>query len=545
MKAVPTYFSSLLAQTPLDDSTISMDWNEYKTTDLNLVSNNRQSNIRYRVVVKDTDSYLLLSKSYLLVQFSLATDAAVPTAVGDQIVTLAAAGAGLFQRIELLGNDSQIDICDNPQYVQLINALLDYNKDKLESVAESEWLSLDFAKPVGALDVAGTNDNIMLSSTQFAGTAAAVWEHGSGCAVVREYVSGVAPAAAGVAPNIVYTQNVSVGAPHPNFNPGFLFRWNRTRSGRKAEIACPMSSVLGYCRDIQTVSTGIKWELNLDKTTNYDQILHGAQRVTTASGGVGADPNADPKFQTLIHKISWWIPQVTPSLTMKQDLLTQLNSGVISKQYFENMTCKFSEDYPQGTVDVDFIVNLEGHKPSRIYFAAQRTAQYNTTNDILLIADGTENYALMDQTHANGSAFSYLGNYNPAQGAALVTGGITETSLRINSRNLPREKYTLNFSDTNTEFMRAYVDFIKSSGKWSDGDGAALSPDEYRNLYPIFAFDLRDYSADVFSGVKQNDVRFNMRIAAGAPSDFRIVYVIMSERELVVQAINGKLSLKV
>lgn len=535
MKAVPTYFSSLLAPTPMDESTSSYDWNEYKTSDLNISSGNQQTSSRYQITVKDTDSYLLLSQSYLLVRFKLLDAAGAD--VANQIVTLAAGAAGLFARIELLGNDSQIDLCDNPHYVQLLTALLDYNRDKLETVSHAEWLQLDFADEVGALR-SGTADLVTpeLSAVQFDGSPVQTWQHGSGCAVVKEYVEHT-------------DGDDSVGAPHPNFNRGFMMRFQRTKNEREAEVAIPLQSVLGYCRDIKSVSRGIKFELNMDKNLAYDEILHGAQVYVPAA-------NPDPargdevKFSTLIKKISWWIPQVTPSLIQQRELENMLDSTVISKQYFENLTCRPSGDvFPAGTVDAEIILNLEGHKPSKIFIAAQRVAQYNTTCDPLVLspAGATINRVqLMDQTHANGSTFSYLGRYDPANnGAADVTGGITEASLRINNRSLPREPYRTNFGDASPEFMRVYCDFLKASGKYFDGDGAALTPEQWRSLYPIFAFDLRDYSADIFSGVKQNDVRFRLRVASGSPSAFRLVYVIFSEREMVLQPINGKLSLKV
>jgi hypothetical protein len=88
------------------------------------------------------------------------------------------------------------------------------------------------------------------------------------------------------------------------------------------------------------------------------------------------------------------------------------------------------------------------------------------------------------------------------------------------------------------------IDFLKSSGKFSDGDGASISLKEYKDLYPLFAFDLRDF-ADVFSGLKQNDVRLRIRVPTGAPVDFRIVCVMYSQREIIVQPIAGKISLKV
>jgi hypothetical protein len=524
MQAVPTYFSNILADTAMDDSTASVDWAEYRTSDLNISNGDSQTSDYYQIVVKDTDQYVLMSQAYLQVQAKLVSSADASVADG-QIVTMGAAGASLFQRMELLANDSQIDICENPQFVQLVNALTNYSKDKLESVAESEWLMLDFAdKALGPQNGAALNAALAIQGPEFSGTAAQVWEHGSGAAVIRQWVRSTAATANNAGSNM------------PLYNTGYAARWNRSRNARVFELIIPLASVFGFCRDIRSVHRGIKWELNLQKNIRYPSLMHGNGAVNdtiVAAATLGA--------KTLIKKVSLWVPQITPSLETTQMLEQTLSQSVISKQYFENMTCRYSEEYPSGTVEVEWLLPLEGHKPTKIMFGFQRQRQYKEQNDIAM-QDATGLLQLTDQTHANPSTFSTLCSYNVA--TKLMTGGITEAELRVNTKSLPREKYKISFTDANPEYERLYVDFLKSTGKFQDESGSAVSYKDYKDLYPIIAFDLRDY-ADVFSGLKNNDIRFRARVSAGSPDAFRLVAVIYSERELIVQPISGKLSLKV
>jgi len=539
MQAVPTFFSNILADTAMDESVASVDWAEYRTSDLNIASGNTQSSDYYQIVVKDTDQWLLMSQAYLQVRAKLVSSADAAIADG-QVVTLAAAGASLFQRMELLANDSQIDICENPQFVQLVNALLNYSKDKLTSVAESEWLMLDFAQGAtgpqdgtGILLAGPVPQPLAIDGSEFTGLAADTWEHGDGAAIIRQWVRSVANVASNAGSNM------------PHYNSGFAARWNRSRNDRVFEVILPLAAVFGFCRDIKSVHRGIKWELNLQKNIRYASIVHGTGALL-GSGGAASIPAATAGVKTLIQKVSLWVPQITPSLQTVEMLESALSQSVISKQYFENMTCRFSEEYPTATQEIEWLLPLEGHSPTRILFGFQRQAQYNTQDDIDLMAaptaDGVEYLQLVDQTHSNPSAFSTMCTYNTA--TKVMSGGITEAELRVNTKSLPREKYRISFADAQPEYERVYVDFLKSSGKFQDESGSAVSYRDYKNLYPLIAFDLRDY-ADVFSGLKTNDIRFRARIPGGSASAFRIVAVIYSERSLIVQPISGRLSLKV
>lgn len=529
MQAVPTYFSSVFADTPMDDSTKSIDWAEYRTSDLGLSSQYSQSTDNYQIVIKDTDQYLLMSQAYLLVRAKIIENGA---ALADgRMKTLSSGGAALFTRMELSANDKLIDTCENPQFVQLVNALLTYNRDKLDSTAASEWITIDSA-PI----VSGTSDaavGISVRATEFIGASDTIYDHQSGAAYPRQMAKHT-PADA----------THAVGAPHPLYNKGFMARWNRSRNDRTFEVVIPLRSVFGFCRDIQHVNRGIKWELNLYKNLKYASIIHGSNTMRDPASSDQTTFDAT----TLITKISLWVPQVTPQLETSLMLENITHSDAISEQYFENMSCRISDQYPSGTTDAEWIIPLEGHRPTRMIFGLQRLAQYNQQldpTDSVLDGGGlpTDNdINVCDQTTANGATFSYLGLYNAA--THQMTGGLIEAELRINSRSLPREKYRISFDDANPEYERLYIDFLKSGGKFSGPDGASISPKEYKDLYPLIAFDLRDYT-DVFSGFKTNDIRFRCRLSGGQQTAFKIVAIIWSERKLTVQALNGKISLQV
>lgn len=540
MQAVPDYFTSILASTPIDDSTKSYDWAEYRTSSLNIAASglSQGNNNYYQIQIKDINQWLLLSKGYLRVQAKLATQAGAELAdTTAGAVTLGAAAAGLFARMELRGNDSQIDICENPQFVQLINALMNYSKDQLRTNASSEWLHLDFGQPSTGAVTTGVNQ-LYQNATDFGAGPRNILEHTSGCAIGR---MGLEPAAAGA----------QLGTSNPYFNPGWLARWNRSRrrggAGTSFEVIIPLASVFGFCRDIQSVQRGMKWELNLTKNLDMAGILHGFGGTTDAFA------NAAVPATTILTKISLWVPQVEPSDTTSLYLEKALGSSdVVSKQYFENMTCRISEEYPAGTTDVEWLLPLEGSKPTRMVFGFQRAQQYKEQNDVNLVSDSGLVVPLNDQTHANPSTFSHMGAIdttftiagNPNPNFGLVTGGITEVELRVNTDSLPREKYRISFSDAAPEYERVYADFLKSSGKFVDESGSAVSYKDYKDLYPLFAFDLRDY-AGVYSGFRSNDVRFRARLQGAQATAFRVVMVIYSERELIVQPIDGKISLKV
>lgn len=502
-------WEEIFQDTPVDRSTIEDQLVEYIADEDPLVTGSgpyAQSKSVYHIKTKDLDQWLNLNKSYLNVRFRV-THAAGAVLIETDFSTLIAGGMHLFDRAEIKANGSLIDYSDKPGYVQLITSLMEMNKDKIDSVAEAEWMHLDdFATVSTGGFTVGAADTVPVADSTIVGVAAEIKSYAGMAEAQRDLrVAAGTPGAA---------------CPNPRFNRGFYARWYRTHGevipGKEVELAIPLERFLGFARDVDHPLRGIQFELALVKNTNYNEILHTRFPMRTSAGGAAYPATA--ATETRITKVSWWIPQESPSLEVQAALAKELESNGIYKKYFENMTCQISQPYPEANTQVDWLIETTSHRPTKIVVGFQRNLQYNAQEDT-------------EPLSANGGTFSVLGD-------------ITTVEVRINNKVVPKERYDISFLDAAPRYMRAYVDFLKASGKYNTDEGSAVSYEGYKRLYPLFVFDLSAMD-DLYSGIKQNDIRVRATVNGAGSGGYRAVALVVSERQMDLQPINGRIALKV
>lgn len=510
-------WEEIFQDTPVDRSTISDQLVEYIADESPIstlgVPYNQLSST-YHIKTKDLDQWLDINKSYLNVRFRVTTSAGQLITATTGFSTLIAGGMHLFDRAEIKANGSLIDYADKPGYVQLITSLMDMHKDKIDSVAEAEWMHLDeFGIAVGNTFTVGANNAVPTADSTKIGVAAGVKTYAGFAEIQRDLR--------------VASATVGAASPNPRFNQGFFARWFRTQgdeaTGKEVELAIPLERFLGFARDIDHPLRGIQFELALVKNTNYNEILH--VRADMASGADADALIGNATVETRITKVSWWVPQVEPSLEVQAQLAKELDSGNgLYKKYFEHMSVQISAFYANASGSTfDWLVETTSHRPTKIVVGFQDDAKFNLRQDT-------------EPLCANGGIFSNLSNG--------TTKGVSTVEVRINNKIVPRERYDLSFAKATPNYMRAYIDFLKASGKYNTDEGSAVSYEGYSRLYPLFVFDLSAMD-DTYSGTKQNDIRIKATVDIGTATGYRAVALVVSERQLDLQPINGRIALKV
>jgi hypothetical protein len=154
--------------------------------------------------------------------------------------------------------------------------------------------------------------------------------------------------------------------------------------------------------------------------------------------------------------------------------------------------------------------------------AFQREAQYNTQND--------PDYNATTATHCNGGTFTYFNNINSVE-------------LRLGSTIMPRERYQrLNFGSTEPAYLRNYIDLCNAGGTWQSDNGNMISIDEYRNLYPLFVFDLSEMA--YANGFTSEDLRVVAEINTAAITNYRILALVSYEYPVDFVGVDGRIGIE-
>lgn len=517
-------YADILEDVKKNESILESPDRIYRTDDAAIFAGFVNNTNEFSVKSKDFDKWLLPSESYFRIDFSLvANDPANVPPIWEkmpvgQFTTLIAGGLHLFSETRLLVDNNLIEYVQNPGYCQLIESLLTTTKDSIDTVAKNEWMYLDTGSVTIGSYTIGVNTPVPASVQQCTATGAAVQEV-YGCA---DPIMFAASSAAG---------GFDIGGRNPKFNKGFYARWVLTNGGRKVELAIPAGSVFGFFCDIRSAFRGVQFEVEFTKNTRYTEILHSMGAYTTATPA-----NIDPPWdaQTLIQRIEWIVPTVVSSVIEQGKAQKLLESGKRAHKVFGSSTCYIAErayglDAPN-PVDIDYRIQSTGKKITRVAIAFQRNAQFAVQHDPNFTAD--------TDTHSNGGVFSKLGD-------------ITAVELRYGSKIIPNERYnrmSFNHNAINgATFMRNYIDFADANGGWTSDAGVLIGPEEFRNLYPCFVFDLSEIDL-TGSGVTSEDLRVVATIVppagAVAADKYRILAVVSYEYPIVFTGVDGRLAIE-
>ena len=284
-------------------------------------------------------------------------------------------------------------------------------------------------------------------------------------------------------------------------NDGFIKRRNYIinmveGAGNKGKFnfKIPLKHFLGFCEDYKKILYGMQQRLTLTRTGNNDAILKGQNAANNAVVGDG---------KVRIDKISWFMPHVIPSDAYR----LQLDKIIERKE-------KIPVGYRMLQCD-----NLP--VPPGIGTFTWRLGVKSSPDIPRFIIVGF-------QTNKNNNQTTNPAIFNDC--------GVRNIYVTLNAKRYPDTDYENDF--TINKFSRIYGDAALFRKKFYNMDelisNSSINPVNYKNLYPLFVFDVTKQSEKLKTSVSDIHIKASFNpTPAGAvnPPVGTIAYaVIISDR---------------
>ena len=273
-------------------------------------------------------------------------------------------------------------------------------------------------------------------------------------------------------------------------------------SSNKYEVRWGLSPLFGYM-DYEKISYQLKYKLILHRIINDKAIFFGATGT---------------QAYLKIDKLEFWIPQITPSLEIETMVTKRLNND---KPIPVNFLKRISETY-----------NFNSN------FASWHFTRVSTSPRYLFLAFQP---AIPPSFEENNSLFFLKGKYIVTSTSGGTT---TKTSVKdeieslqvlINQTRYPIDPLQINVSSENI-YLEGYNSYVEMCEKF--GTNPQLSAVEWRDLYPVFCFDLSSQPEDIANNgcditIKMKKNNSNSMLKAHA--------VLLVETENKIEVNNGRM----
>ena len=276
-----------------------------------------------------------------------------------------------------------------------------------------------------------------------------------------------------------------------NPNSGFKLRRdyiiNMPNDRGTFKFKIPLKHFLGFCEDYRKILYGMQQRLTLTRTNSNNAILKG----NAAAGGAAADGKVN------LTKISWFMPHVIPS----DEYRLQLGKVIEKKE-------KIPVGYRMLQCDNSPV------PPNSVAFT-WRLGVKSSPDIPRFIIVGFQHDKNNDQTK-NPSIFDNL--------------SVTNIYVTLNAKRYPDTDYENDFN--NNKFSRIYGDAALFRKKFYNMDELIsnhnINPVDYKNLYPLFVFDVSKQSEKLKTSV--SDIHIKATFGANPGADTMAYAVIISDR---------------
>ena len=267
------------------------------------------------------------------------------------------------------------------------------------------------------------------------------------------------------------------------------------------QVGIPLSKIFGFAEDYQKVIYGLNHSIVLTKGTDSNNALY------TKPGTTLNAPSTKGDVQ--LSLIRWVIPRVDPSDVAKYTLLQQIDNRII-------LDCGFRmREYQSTNVDATSTnwtwrigVRSSPEKPRFIMIAFQSN--------------------LRDDQDKNNSVFSHC--------------KVSNISIMLNNDRYPLNDFTADF--VNGRYSNLYWEFMNFRKAYYGIDprvsSTSVDPLTYKNLYPIFCFDVSRQSERLKTGV--TDISLSCTFNEGVAASTVAHAVIISDRRIKFQSNGSKMT---
>jgi hypothetical protein len=299
--------------------------------------------------------------------------------------------------------------------------------------------------------------------------------------------------------------NTNVTAPSLNSVPNgsiSLAKNNRTSLAKLVRVTVPLKRLFPYLEFYDHINRGSQFRLELEKNNmNPSEIVMADQAISSV----------EIKFKEL----TWWIPTIIPSAAASAFVLKEIMDK-------KEMLLKYDEynvyqSLQPRAMNMDWKIDNISAVPKYVYILMQ----YQNQLDLVSVA---------------GNA-----NINPG---TFQHCNLRRAELDINNNPFPKTPYNLNFSDPDEndagDYTQAYVNWLKIGGRDAEYDnGSLVSYEDYKNLYPIIAFDMSNDQRIQQSGKENNVITIKLAFAQTPPQNVYLWAVIVYEKSMLHKS-NGK-----
>ena len=263
----------------------------------------------------------------------------------------------------------------------------------------------------------------------------------------------------------------------------------------------PLKHIFGFCEDYDKVVYGLKQNLTLPRNDDNDAIFK-----SDANDAAG-NPYANGKV--ILSKVSWFMPHVTPADKDKIELYKIIKRKEKLPVGYRMIQCD-SASIPKNSTSFGWRLSVKSSpEVPRFIIVGFQTAK--SGNQV-----------------ANPSIFD---NVN-----------VSNIYAMLYSMRYPTTDYNISF--LGQKFSRAYGDAAEFRSKFFNMDELISSPNitptDYRNLYPLFLFDVSKQSEKL--KYSTTDIQIKMHFSAGIPSNTQAYAVIISDRLINFQSDGNKFS---
>ena len=262
----------------------------------------------------------------------------------------------------------------------------------------------------------------------------------------------------------------------------------------------PLKHIFGFCGDYDKVVYGLKHNLTLTRNDNNDAIYRGPN---AAAGGALTVGKVDLK------KISWFMPHVTPADKDKMELYKIIERKEKIPVGYRMIQCD-SALITQNSTDFSWRLSVKSSPevPRFIIVGFQAGKSGNQQ----------ENPSIFDNVN------------------------VENIYVMLNSTRYPTADYNITFSAQ--KFSRVYGDVAEFRTKFFNMDELVsnpnITPSDYRNLYPLFLFDVSKQSEKL--KYSTTDIQIKVHFNTGLDANTQVYAVIISDRLINFQSDGNKFS---
>ena len=302
------------------------------------------------------------------------------------------------------------------------------------------------------------------------------------------------------------TTNAAVLDPaDANFNAGFKIRHDyiivKSQPRGSFSFRIPLKYIFGFCEDYDKVVYGLKHNLTLTRDNDNNAIFK-----SDAVDGGGNDVVADGKV--ILSKISWFMPHVTPADKDKMELYKIIERKEKIPVGYRMIQCD-SASIPQALMFSWRLSVKSSPEVPRFIIVGFQTGKSN---------DQKQNPSLFNNVN------------------------VSNIYVMLNSMRYPTADYNISF--LGQKYSRVYGDAAEFRSKFFNMDellsSPNINPSEYRNLYPLFLFDVSKQSEKL--KYSTTDIQIKMHFSANVPANTQAYAVIISDRLINFQSDGNKFS---